>query len=114
MRTLDNWGDEAINLMVDNPIFSVLRTAHVNALMLFSDGTHGVFLCANIDAAYARMGTRKSDLRALPARAAKRRDYFDASSSEKDVIFWNDLTNVNPDAAPPRLPTPSTNPLRLP
>jgi hypothetical protein len=64
----------SINLMIHNPIFSVLRTANANALVLFFDGTHGVFLCADVDAAYARMGTTTSDLRALPSRATKRQD----------------------------------------
>ncbi len=44
MNTLDGWGPEAISLMVNNPIFTILRTGNTNALVLFANGTHGVFL----------------------------------------------------------------------
>jgi hypothetical protein len=52
MRTLDDWDAGAINRMVNNPIFTIPHTSNTNALIRFSDGTHGVFPRSDVDAAY--------------------------------------------------------------
>jgi hypothetical protein len=74
MRTLDDLGAGAINRMVNNPIFTILHTSHSNALVRFSDGTHGVFPRSDVDAAYRWIGSARLDPRALPTRATKPRD----------------------------------------
>ena len=52
MSNVDDWGPEAIAHMVANPVFTILRTAKSNALLLFPDGTHGVYLQAEVHEAY--------------------------------------------------------------
>jgi hypothetical protein len=44
MSDIDDWGPEAIALMVANPVFTILREAKFNTLVYFADGTHRVFL----------------------------------------------------------------------
>ncbi len=73
MNTLDDWGAKSVNLMVNNPVFTILHTHKANALVRFSDGTHGVFLRSDIDAAYRWIGSSRLDPRALPTRATKPR-----------------------------------------
>jgi hypothetical protein len=75
ISTLDHWGPEAIDLMVSDPAFTVLRNAKHNALLMWSDGTHGVFLRAEVDEAYERIGRQcyqRPDPAALPARRSQR------------------------------------------
>ena len=85
MRTIDNWGPEVIALMVENPTFTSLRTANCNALVLFANGTHGVFLCSDVDEAYRQIGRRPFlDPAALPARKTKKDVFWLPSGSESD------------------------------
>jgi hypothetical protein len=89
MNTLDGWGAEAINLMVNNPDFTILRNANANALVLFADGTHGVFLRADVDAAYRWIGSMQPDPRALLIRTTKPREFTwvpSDSYSECDLL----------------------------
>ena len=71
-KILNRWGaeTEAANVMVNNPFFTVLRTtSNANALVLFSDDIHGVFLCADVDAAYRWIGPQRQTLApCLPAK----------------------------------------------
>ncbi len=81
MNTLDSWGAEAINRMTNNPIFTILHTRNANALVMFSDGTHGVFLRSDVDAAYRWIGSTRSNPRALiPARTTKPKEFSWISS----------------------------------
>jgi hypothetical protein len=55
-------------------LFTVLRTAHHNALLLFPDGTHGVYLQADVHEVYRRLGRQRytrPDPATLPARKTK-------------------------------------------
>jgi hypothetical protein len=80
INTLDSWGAEAVNRMTKNPIFTILHTGNGNALLHFSDGTHGVFLRSDVDAAYRWIGSNRPNLRALPARATKPREHSELIS----------------------------------
>jgi hypothetical protein len=99
MSNVDDWGPEAIAHMVANPVFTILRTAKANALLLFPDGTHGVYLQADVHEAIRRLGRHhhtRPDPTALPARKNQR---VKAAQAEQDAVFWKDLAvfNANSD-----------------
>jgi hypothetical protein len=99
MSNVDDWGPDAITHMVANPVFTILRTAKANALLLFPDGTHGVYLQADVHEAYRRLGRQRHtrpDPAALPTRKNQR---VKAAQAEQDEIFWKDLAvfNANSD-----------------
>ena len=57
MSDIDNWGPEAIALMVANPVFTILREAKYNTLVYFADGTHRVFLRSEVDEARQQLAS---------------------------------------------------------
>jgi transposase InsO family protein len=73
MSDIDDWGPEAIALMVANPVFTILCEAHYNALVYFADGTHRVFLRSEVDEAslqIANLSMKDSTLREVPHSAS--------------------------------------------
>jgi hypothetical protein len=116
INTLDSWGAEAINRMTNNPIFTILHTGNGNALVMFSDGTHGVFLRSDVDAAYRWIGSTRPNSQALPTRATKPRGLISDPDSDgltliSDPDSDGDLPPAIPSdefsssaAAPPRRP----------
>jgi hypothetical protein len=57
INTVDQWGDSALHMLLNNPDLVVLRTGTGTALVLFADGRHYVFLSADVDAAFRRLGS---------------------------------------------------------
>jgi hypothetical protein len=91
MSNIDDWGPGAITHMVTNPVFTILRTAKANALLLFPDGTHGVYLQADVHEAYRRLGCHRytrPDPAAIPTRRSQK---VKAWQEEQDPIFRKDL-----------------------
>ncbi len=56
INTIDKWSNSALRMLLNNPDFAVLRTGIGTALVLFADGRHYVFLSADVDAAFRRLG----------------------------------------------------------
>jgi hypothetical protein len=95
MSCLNDWGPAAIEYMVANPVFTVLCTSHHNALLLFPDGTHGVYLQAEVHEVYRRLGRQRysrPDPAALPARKTKAQRL----SSDSHGIEWQRRQAMQP------------------
>ncbi len=60
IRTVDHWGDYAVDMLMANPVFDILRTAAGNALVLFNDGRHRVFLIDDVDEYFHRSSSSNS------------------------------------------------------
>ncbi len=98
MSNIDDWGPDAIAHMVANPVFTILRTANANALLLFPDGTLGVYLQVDVHEAYRRLGRQhytRPDPAALPTLKSHR---VRLAQAEQDTVFWNDLAVFNADS----------------
>jgi hypothetical protein len=113
MKTLDGWGAEAINPMVNNPIFTILHTSNANALVMFSNGIHGVFLRSDVDAASRWIGSSRPDPRALPARATKPREVtWDPETGRTPLVPADEFSSSSISApAIQAPPIPGTCPL---
>jgi hypothetical protein len=116
MSCLDGWGPVAIEHMVANPVFTILRTSHYNALLLFPDGMHGVYLQVEVHEAYRRLGRQRytrPDPAALPARKTEAQRYTDTPAPPvpaDDRVSSSKQDPLNPSLHPPPTP-PAVYPL---
>ncbi len=55
LNTVDNWGDAAVQMMISNPGFTILRYGNGTALVLFPDKRFRVFFTRDIDDACANI-----------------------------------------------------------
>ncbi len=86
--------------MVNSPDFTVLRNVNANVLVLFADGTHGVFMRADVDAAFRWIGSTRSNSRALPTRTTKPRDFTWVPSDDESDSELPPLVTAIPPASP--------------
>jgi hypothetical protein len=119
MNTVDQWGASALRMLLNNPDFVVLRTGTGTVLVLFADGRHYVFLSADVDAAFRRLGSPLENASLLPMLQYRTRQIIwvpsDSDSDDDPPVFHeSSCYPAKPSHRPNREPCNSPEPVSEP